>query len=76
MSIQREDDTEQYPEYQMPWKAPGMATGGNKVIINQDEDDVAVAIYENPEVEAARGMWVENDSYCQGVYKRADFAGS
>lgn len=50
--------------------------GGNRVIINQNEKAIIDASFQNIEVTSAPDMWAENDSTCQGVYRRAAVAGS
>lgn len=77
--MQAEEQGEQYPEYRMPYRAPGTVDaetmGGHLQIRNQDEDDMTAAIVEATPFRAI-DMSMEDDSHVQGIYREADWAGS
>lgn len=75
--MQTEEEGEQYPEYCMPYEAPGgpAAKGGDLKLVNQDEDDMTAYIIESTKCRTG-ALSNEDDSHVQGVYRETDFAGS
>lgn len=77
--MQMEEQGEQYPEYCMPYEAPGTVdaetNGGNTCLNNQDEDDMTASIIEKTQARSG-ALSNEDDSHVQGVYRKRDFAGS
>jgi len=79
--MQTEEQGEEYPEYHMPYEAPGTVdaetNGGNTCLKNQDEDDMTASIIEATQSRSGL-LSNEDDSHVMGVYKAqaADFAGS
>lgn len=71
--VQKEEDSEQYPGYVMPYRAPGTVDaetmGGNTVLRNQDEDDMQASLYENIDCRYAAPMFQEDDSHVTAVYR-------
>lgn len=51
------------------------ADGGNANLTNQNEAEILARCVSSVPVTAAPGG-TEDDSYCQGVFRRADVAGS
>ena len=48
----------------------GLTTGGNRNLVNGDEDDTPAASYERIGIRRAGGQLADDDAHVQGAYRK------